>query len=143
MVKKKTKKKTRPKERKSTILSGKEKNSFVKAAGTGRAPRWRPDFEKKKSSSNQNLPNKMYKTRFPFDSKTKTIASNRNLRSCISIRCLAPQHIFRFFHFCRRFFLCLWQICSLLCRPPPRSARDKKKIKVSAMGYFSREILIH
>ena len=32
---------------------------------------------------------------------------------------------------------------SLLCRPPPRSARDRKKIKVSAMGYFSREILIH
>ena len=62
----KKKKKSRPKERKSTILSGKEKNSFVKAAGTGRAPRWRPDFEKKKSSSNQNLPNMMYKTRFPF-----------------------------------------------------------------------------
>ena len=68
--KKKKKKKNRHKERKSTILSGKEKNSFVKAAGTGRAPRWRPDFEKKKSSSNQNLPNKMYKTRFPFDTKT-------------------------------------------------------------------------
>ena len=32
-------------ERKSTIQSRKEKNSFVKATSTGVAPRWRPDFE--------------------------------------------------------------------------------------------------
>ena len=30
-------------ERKSTILSRNEKNSFVKATGTGRAPCWCPD----------------------------------------------------------------------------------------------------
>ena len=48
----------------------------------------------------------MLKTRFPFlyastslDTKAFTIASNRNFESCLSIRCLAPQHIFRFFHF--------------------------------------------
>ena len=74
--KKKTKKKknktkkTDPKKERVPFCQEKKKNSFVKAAGTGRAPRWRPDFEKKKSSSNQNLPNKMYKTRFPFDTKT-------------------------------------------------------------------------
>ena len=68
-------------------------------------------FRTKKSPSNQSLPCYiMLKTRFPFpyastglDSKTLTIASNRNSESCRSIRCLAPQHIFRFFHFCHGF----------------------------------------
>ena len=45
-IKKKTK--NRPKEeRKSNILSRKEKRSFVKATGIGGAPRWRPDFEQR------------------------------------------------------------------------------------------------
>ena len=45
-IKKKTK--TRPKEeRKSNILSRKEKRSFVEATGIGGAPRWRPDFEQR------------------------------------------------------------------------------------------------
>ena len=68
-------------------------------------------FRTKKSPSNQSLPCYiMLKTRFPFpyastglDTKTLTIASNRNSKSCLSIRCLAPQHIFRFFHFCHGF----------------------------------------
>ena len=68
-------------------------------------------FRTKKSPSNQSLPCYiMLKTRFPFpyastglDTKTLTIASNRNSESCRSIRCLAPQHIFRFFHFCHGF----------------------------------------
>ena len=43
---------------------------------------------------------------FPFlylslNTKTSTIASNRNFKSCLSICCLAPQHIFRFLHVCR------------------------------------------
>ena len=59
----------------------------------------------------------MLKTRFPFlyastslDAKTfvyKTLASDRNFESCMSIRCLAPQHILQFFHFCRGCFLAL------------------------------------
>ena len=41
-------KKNRPKEeRKSTILSRNENNSFVKATGTGGAPRWRQDFDRR------------------------------------------------------------------------------------------------
>ena len=43
-----------------------------------------------------------------LDTKTLMIVSNRNFESFMSIRCLAPQHIFRFFHFCYRFFLCPW-----------------------------------
>ena len=44
----KNKKKYRPKEeRKNTILSRKEKKFFVEATDTGRAPRWRPDFEQR------------------------------------------------------------------------------------------------
>ena len=81
--------KTEPKEeRKSTILSRKEKKSFVKATGTGGAPRWRLV--------------QMFKMRFPFlyartsaDTKTFTIASNRNFESCLSfLSCFL--HIFRF-----------------------------------------------
>ena len=44
------------------------------------------------------------------------------------------------------FLLSLWQLCSLFCRllDAPLSDRDKKKIKnLSAMGYFSLEILIY
>ena len=29
--------------------------------------------------------------------------------------------------FCRGFFLCFWQLCSLLCRPPKRSLSDRDK----------------
>ena len=31
-----------------------------------------------------------------LDTKTLTITSNRNFESCMSVCCLAPQHIFRF-----------------------------------------------
>ena len=56
-----------------------------------------------------------------------------NFESCMSIRCLAPQYLFWFFHPCCVFFLCLWQLCSILCRPPQRStkrSRWKKKTRV-------------
>ena len=91
-------------------------------------------FRTKRSPSNQNLSYKKLKPRFPFthastNVDTKPTASNRMLRACLSIRCLASQHISRFFHFWRDIFL-----------NAPRSDRDKK---VSAMGYFSQEILIH
>ena len=43
---KRKEKESRPKEeRKSTILSRKEKYSFVKVTGAGGAPSWRPDFD--------------------------------------------------------------------------------------------------
>ena len=109
-------------------------------------------FWTKKSLSNQNLPYIMLKTKSPLlsastslDTKTSTLASNRNFESCMSIRCFAPQHILQFFHFCRGFFFRLWELCSSLCRPPlsDRDKKKKKKKNVSAMGFFSREILIH
>ena len=124
---------------------------LVQASG---APRWRPDFEQKKSPSNQNLPYMMLKTRFPFlyastslDTKTLTIALNFNFESYTTIRCLAPQHVLRFFHFWRGFFLSLWNFahyCVFLLNAP-LSDRDEKKKKrnISAVGYFYREILIH
>ena len=81
----------------------------------------------------------MLKTRFPFlyastnlDAKTfvyKTLASNRNFESCMSIRCLAPQYILQFFHFCRGCFLCIGNFahhCVVLLNAP-LSNRDKKK----------------
>ena len=85
-------------------------------------------FRTKKSPSNQRLPYTMLKTRFPFlywslITKTSTIASNRNFKSCLSICCLAPQHIFRLLHFAAG-FLCLWQLnfaryCVALLNAPP------------------------
>ena len=109
-------------------------------------------FWTKKSPSNQSLPCYiMLKTRFPFpyastglDTKTLTIASNRNSESRRSIRCLAPQHIFRFFHFCHGFPLSLatWLIF-VSSSSTLHWAIEFKKKDVSAMGYFSREILIY
>ena len=58
------------------------------------------------------------------DTKALKVTSNRNFESYMSIRCRAPQHIF---HFCRGFFFCFWQLCSLLCRPPQRSLSDRDK----------------
>ena len=106
-------------------------------------------FRLKKSPSNKNLPNTLFKTRFPFlyvstglDTKTWTITSNRNFESSISIRCLAPQHLFRFFHLCRGFFLCLWQLCSLFCPPPQLSTErwGKKKKSVCNGLLFPRNL---
>ena len=105
-------KKNRPKEeRKSTILSRKEKKLRCDSDWYWRSSTLTSRFWTKKSPSNQSLPCYiMLKTRFPFpyastglDTKTLTIASNGNSESCLSIRCLAPQHIFRFFHFCHGF----------------------------------------
>ena len=91
----------------------------------------------------------MLKTRFPFlsastslDITTLTLASNRNFESCMSIRCFAPQHILQFFHFCRGVFFAFGNfahLCVVLLNAP-LSDRDIKN--VSAMGFFSREILI-
>ena len=93
----------------------------------------------------------MFKMRFPLlyastslETKSLTITSNCDFESCMAIRCLASQHIFRFYHFCRGFFLCFWQLCSLLCRPPQRSLSDRDKtINVSAIVTFPRKSLIH
>ena len=53
-VKKKIKKNRPKEERKSTILSRKENNSFVEATTTGVAPRRRPDFEQRSHSHRHN-----------------------------------------------------------------------------------------
>ena len=53
--------------------------------------------------------------------------SHRQTKMCRTY----TQIIFRFFHFCRGFFLRLWQLCSsfLLCSPPQRSTERSKKKK--------------
>ena len=83
-----------------------------------------------KSQSNPNLPYMMLKKKV-FFSLCKYQPWNKNIKNRVefNFRCLAPQLILRFFHFCRGFFLCLWQLCSLLCRPPQRSKRSKLKKK--------------
>ena len=144
-------KKTRRKEeRKGTTLSGKEKKSFVKATCASGAFTLASRFRTKKSLSIQNLTYMMLKTRLPFlyastslDTKTSTIASNRNfkavcrfvvllLSSFCGFSIFAAGVSFAFGNFAR--------YCNVLLNAP-LSDRDKKK-KVFEMGYFSREILI-
>ena len=64
-----------------------------------------------------------------LDTKTLTIASSCNFESCLSIRCLAPQHILRFFHFFPAGFAFgfgnLAQYCVVLLNAP-LSDRDIK-----------------
>ena len=94
-----------------------------KVHGTKRKKKNRPKEERKYHS---------VKKRKNFFVK---VTSNCDFESCMAIRCLASQHIFRFYHFCRGFFL-----CSLLCRPPQRSLSDRDKtINVSAIVTFPRK----
>ena len=95
----------------------------------------------------------MLKTGFPFlyastslDAKTfvyKTLASDRNFESCMSIRCLPPQHILQFFHFCRGCFLCIGNFshhCVVLLNAPLNDW-DKKKKKLVCNGFLFPENL--
>ena len=100
--KKETRKENRPKEeRKST------KNFSVKATGLAELHAG-AQISNKEAAVKQRFTKHDVKASTSLDTKTLIIVSNRNFESCMSIRCLAPQHIFRFFHFCYRFFLCPW-----------------------------------
>ena len=113
-------------ERKSTILSRKEKNPLW-SHWYWRSSTLASRFRAKKSPSNLNFSNIMLKTRFPFiyasisrDTKTLTIAS---------IRCLASQQIFRLSIFSAGFFFAFGNFaryCVVLLNAP-LSDRDKKK----------------
>ena len=65
--------------------------------------------------------------------KTLTVASNRNFESFLPIRCVTPQRILRFF--AAGFCLCLWQLCSLLRRPPQCSTERSRKKKAVCNGF--------
>ena len=121
--KRKKKKKGSKKKERVPICQEKKKHFLCESDSYWRSSTLASRFWTKKSPSNQNLPYIMLKTRFPFlltslDTKKLTLASNRNFESCLSIRCFAPEHNLQFFHFCRGFFLRLWELCSSLCRPP-------------------------
>ena len=121
--KRKKKKKGSKKKERVPICQEKKKHFLCESDSYWRSSTLASRFWTKNSPSNQNLPYIMLKTRFPFlltslDTKKLTLASNRNFESCLSIRCFAPEHNLQFFHFCRGFFLRLWELCSSLCRPP-------------------------
>ena len=136
-------KKYRPKEeRKNTTLARKEKNPSWKRLAVAELHAGvqisNKEVAVKTKFAIHNVKNDVS---FPFCMPCYKNMNNRlecNFESCRSICCLAPQHIFRFFHFRRGFFLCLWQLCSLLCRPPQRSTersrlkKNKKQKNVSA-----------
>ena len=133
--------------KKGTTLSRKEKkNPFEKATNAGGAPR-RRRFRTKKSPSNQTLPYIMLKTRFPF----RYASISQQLPRIVIWKAVCRLVVWllitfcSFFYFCRGFGLCHRQLCSLLCLSPRRSTERwrLKKENVSAMSYFSREILIY
>ena len=108
-----------------------------------------PRFRTKKSLSIQNLTYMMLKTRLPFlyastslDTKTSTIASNRNFKAVCRFVVLLLSSFCGFSIFAAGFSFAFGNFaryCNVLLNAP-LSDRDKKK--VFEMGYFSREILI-
>ena len=92
----------------------------------------------------------MLKTRFAFlyastslHTKTLMVASNRNFESFLPIRCVAPQRILRFFAAGFAFAFAFGnsaRYCVVLLNA---LLSDREKKKLSAMGLFPLEILIH
>ena len=128
---KERKKKTTERKKKTTerkkVPFCQEKKSFVKANSTGGTPRWRPDFEQRSRRQTKicrhNVENEvsfLYAST-SLNKKTLTIASNRNFESRLSIRCLVPQHICRFFIFANFAHYCVVLLNALL------SDRDRQK----------------
>ena len=139
---KQTKTKTGEKKKERVLFCQERKKILCESDWCWQSSTLASRFRTKKSPSNQNLPHLMSNTRFPFlyastslDTKTLTTTSNRNFGSCMSVRCRAPQNMFRFFHFCCGLFFafgnfahyCVVRLNALL------SNRDKKK-NFSAMG---------
>ena len=105
--------------------------------------------KKSRSPSYQNLPCTMLKRRFAFlyastslHKKTLTVASNRNFESFLPIRCVAPQRILRFFAAGLPLPLPLATLL-VIASSSSMLYRAIEKKKLSAMGLFPREILIH
>ena len=106
-------------------------------------------FRTKKSLSIQNLTYMMLKTRLPFlyastslDTKTSTIASNRNFKAVCRFVVLLLSSFCGFSIFAASFSFAFGNFaryCNVLLNAP---LRDRDKKKVSEVGYFSREILI-
>ena len=138
------------KERKSTILSRKEKNSSwqrpVLAKLCAGVQVSNIEVAVKPKFTTHNVKKEVSFSLYKYQPYTKTlkVASNCNFESCLSICCLAPLHILSFFAFLLRVlplpFLTLLIIVS--SSPMLHWAIEIKK-NVFAMGYFSREILIH
>ena len=104
------------------------------------------DFEQR-SRRQTKLCHIMLKTRFPF----RYASISQQLPRIVIWKAVCRLVVWllitfcSFFYFCRGFGLCHRQLCSLLCLSPRRSTERwrLKKENVSAMSYFSREILIY
>ena len=120
----------------------------MKATGTGRAPHWCPDwFWTKKLLLNWNLPYIMLKMRFPFlytstslKTKTSTIDSNHNFESC-QLSCSSAH--FPVFPLMPQVFLLPLALLLIIVSSSSMLHRVIKIKNVSAIAYFSQEILIH
>ena len=105
----KERKKNRSKEeRKSTILSRKEKNSFVKATSAGWAPRWRPDFKQR---------------------------SRRQTKMCRTYTQIIFRFFHFCRGFCLRLWQLCSLLCSPPQRSTERSKKKKRCLKSGAITY--------
>ena len=105
----KERKKNRSKEeRKSTILSRKEKNSFVKATSAGWAPRWRSDFKQR---------------------------SRRQTKMCRTYTQIIFRFFHFCRGFCLRLWQLCSLLCSPPQRSTERSKKKKRCLKSGAITY--------
>ena len=93
------------------------------------APRLRPDFERRGRLQTKFAIHNV-KNEVPFIYANTRLDKNRNFESFRSVRCLAPQHIFRFFFISTADFVVLLNA--------PLSDRDKKK---ACAGFVTQLIL--
>ena len=108
LVKKEKKKNRSKEERKSTILSRKEKNSFVKATSAGWAPRWRPDFKQR---------------------------SRRQTKMCRTYTQIIFRFFHFCRGFCLRLWQLCSLLCSPPQRSTERSKKKKRCLKSGAITY--------
>ena len=113
------------------MLKKKKKRSFMLASR----------FRTKESPSNRKLLYIKLKRRFPFILQVPAMIQNHQqspqtvILTVDSLSCFSAY--FPFFPFCRGVFLCLWQLCLLLCRPSqPSTERSRLRENVSVIGYI-------
>ena len=117
----------------------------MKATGTGGAPRWRQDFDRRSRWPKFAI-NNAKKWGFLFFMQVPALIQKHwqsprvvILKAVCRFVVLLLSTFCGFYNFSRGFCLRLWQPCSILCRPPQRSSERPRYKNVSAMGYFPRK----
>ena len=110
----------------------KEKISFVNEIWNVGAPRWRPYFEQRNRRPTKLCHTQCWKRGFLFFIESWIQRHQQSPRIVIlKVVCrfvVLLLSTFSGFSIFTAGFLCLWQLCSLLCRPPQRSTERSRII---------------